>query len=64
MKKRELQELRSRSVAELSRLAHEGNESLRSLRFDLAAGKVKNVNELRALRKNLARMQTFMREKQ
>jgi len=62
MKKRELQELKNKPVAELSRLAREGKEKLRSLRFDLAAGKVKNVNELRALRKNLARMQTFMRE--
>jgi ribosomal protein L29 len=62
MKKRELQELRNRPAAELSRLAQEGTEKLRSLRFDLAAGKVKNVNELRVLRKTLARIQTFMRE--
>ena len=62
MKKRELQELKSKPTTELSRLVHEGTEKLRSLRFDLAAGKVKNVNELRALRKNLARMRTFIQE--
>jgi ribosomal protein L29 len=62
MKKKELQELKNRPVAELSRLAREGTEKLQALRFDLAAGKVKNVNELRVLRKNIARMQTFIKE--
>ena len=64
MKKRELQELKNKPTAELLRLVRDGAERLRSLRFDLAAGKVKNVNELRVLRKNLARMQTFIREKE
>jgi len=62
MKKREIQELKKRPAVELSRLIHEGSEKLRSLKFDLAAGKVKNVNELRVLRKNLARMRTFIRQ--
>lgn len=62
MKKKELQELKNRPVIELLRLAREGREKLQALRFDLAAGKVKNVNELRVLRKNLARMQTFIKE--
>lgn len=63
MKKRELQELKDKPIAELLRLTIEGKEKLRSLRFDLAAGKVKNVNELRILRKNLARMQTFIKQR-
>ncbi len=62
MKKRELQELKNKPTAELVRLVHDGAEKLRALRFDLAAGKVKNVNELRALRKNLARMKTFIQQ--
>lgn len=64
MKKKELQELKNKPTAELTRLARDGAEKLRGLRFDLAAGKVKNVNELRVLRKNLARMQTFVRERE
>ena len=64
MKKRELQELKNKPIAELPHLIREGTEKLRSLRFDLAAGKVKNVNELRALRKNLARMRTFIGQNQ
>ena len=62
MKRRDLQELKSKPVAELARLVRDGAEKLRALRFDLAAGKVKNVNELRVLRKNLARMKTFIQE--
>lgn len=63
MKKRELQELKNKPVAEYHRLIEEGKEKLRSLKFDLAAGKVKNVNELRSIKKNIARMETFIKEK-
>ena len=62
MKKKEIQELKNKQPGELSRIVSDSNERLRALRFDLAAGKVKNVNELRTLRKNIARMQTFIRE--
>ena len=63
MKKRELQELKNKPILEYNRLINEGKEKLRSLKFDLAAGKVKNVNELRVLKKNIARMETFIKEK-
>lgn len=60
MKKREIQELKKRPIVELVRLLKEGRERLRSLKFDLAAGKVKNVKELRTLKKDLARLHTFI----
>lgn len=60
MKTKEIKELKSRSVAELSKMVHDGRDRLRTLRLDLIAGKVKNVGELRALRKDIARMLTFM----
>lgn len=60
MKHREIQELKIKPVAELTKLREEGRERLRSLKFDLAAGKVKNVGELRAIRKELARINTFI----
>jgi ribosomal protein L29 len=63
MKSKEIQELKIKSVAELARLVTESNDRIRALRFDLAAGKVKNVNELRQARKKVARMKTFMKEK-
>jgi ribosomal protein L29 len=55
MKKRELQELRSKPVSELTTFVREGRERLRGLKFDLAAGKVKDVKELHSLKKEIAR---------
>lgn len=63
MKKREIQELKNRPVAELQKLIAEARERLRVLRFDLAAGKVKNVKDLRMLRKDIARLSTLQRQK-
>lgn len=60
MKTKEIQNLKSKSVAELNKMVHDGRDRLRTLRLDLVAGKVKNVGELRALRKDIARMLTFV----
>jgi len=62
MKKKDIQELKNKSEGELMRIAKEGNERLRNLRFDLAAGKVKNVAELRDLKRKVARALTFLRQ--
>ncbi|KKW46883.1 MAG: 50S ribosomal protein L29 [Candidatus Liptonbacteria bacterium RIFCSPLOWO2_01_FULL_56_20] len=61
MKPREIKELKNKPRADLEKLLHEARERLRVLRFDLAAGKVKNVGELRMLQKDIARMLTFLR---
>jgi ribosomal protein L29 len=63
MKLKDIQELKIKSEAELARLVAETSDRVRALRFDLAAGKVKNVNELRQARKRVARMKTFMKQK-
>ncbi len=60
MKKKEIQEMKNRSAAELQKVVADGMERLRALRFDLAAGKVKNVAELRDVRKQIARAKTFL----
>jgi large subunit ribosomal protein L29 len=62
MKKKEIQELKNGSAAELERIIAESNEKLRTLRFDLAAGKVKNVAELHGTRKKIARAKTFLHQ--
>jgi ribosomal protein L29 len=54
MKKNEIKELKNKSAGEL--------EAMRALRFDLAAGKVKNVNELHQNRKKIARAKTFLHQ--
>jgi len=61
MKKKDIQELKNRSHAELANLEKESKDRLRTLRFDLAAGKVKNVAELHDLKKKIARIKTFMK---
>lgn len=63
MKKKEIQELKRKPRAELQNLLETSKERLRTLKFDLAAGKVKNVKDLRAIRKNIARILTFLAEK-
>lgn len=60
MKKKEIQELKNKPLGELERLVRDSGEKLRALRFDLAAGKVKNVNELHQTRRKIARMKTFI----
>ena len=60
MKKNEIKELKNKSTGELEHIVAESSERLRTLRFDLAAGKVKNVNELHQTRKKIARAKTFL----
>lgn len=52
--------MKNKPVADLSHFVKEGRERLRTLKFDLAAGKVKDVGELRSLRKDIARAMTFL----
>ncbi len=52
-------ELRQKSQGELRALLDERRNMLRQLRFDLAAGKVKSVKEIRQLRKTIAQILTL-----
>jgi len=63
MKKKDIQELKNKPDGELARLIEEKNAELRVLRFDLAAGKVKDISRIRDARKTVARMQTFLKER-
>ena len=54
-------ELRQRSKSELEKLLEENREKLRALRFELAAGKVKNVREIRKIKKDIARILTLLK---
>lgn len=55
-----ISELSQKTEAELQKILRESREKLRQLRFDLAAGKVKNVREIRRLRKEIARILTLL----
>jgi len=54
-------ELQQKSKSELQKILSDDREKLRQLRFDLAAGKVKNVREVRKIKKDIARILTLLR---
>ena len=54
-------ELKQKSKPELQKFLLDSRERLRSLKFDLASGKVKNVREIRELKKNIARILTLLK---
>ncbi|PIR02071.1 MAG: 50S ribosomal protein L29 [Candidatus Nealsonbacteria bacterium CG_4_9_14_0_2_um_filter_37_38] len=55
-------ELRPKPKTELQSLLSEKRERLRSLRFDLASGKVKNVREIRLIKKDIAKILTLLKQ--
>ena len=63
MKTKEIKELNTKPVAELEKMLRENQEKLRTLRFDLTLGKVKNTSELGQLKKLNARLSTYIHEK-
>lgn len=60
MKKQDFQQLKSKSHAEMQKELSESQTKLRDLKFDLAAGKVKNVSEIKKLKKVVARLSTLI----
>jgi len=58
-----IQELREKTAKSLLNMLENDKEKLRKLRFDLAAGKVKNVRSIRAVRKDIAKIKTVIKEK-
>jgi len=55
-------ELRQINQNEVRKSLRQKRERLRELRFGLSAGKVKNVREIRAVRKDIARILTILEE--
>lgn len=56
-------ELRQNKKDELQKLLEEKRERLRVLRFDLVSGKVKNVREIREIKKDIAVILTILNQK-
>ena len=63
MKKKKLQEFRNKSDGELMRDLAENRERLSRLLFDLAQGKVKNISEIKEVKRTIARILTLMSQK-
>ncbi len=58
-----ISELRNKTKDELEKTLQDLRERLRQLRFDLASGKVKNVREIRKIKKEVAKILTILKEK-
>jgi large subunit ribosomal protein L29 len=58
-----IKELKRLEKPALAASLRETREKLRVLRFDLAAGKVKDVREIREAKKDIARLNTLLNDK-
>jgi len=58
-----ISEFKQKSKKELQRLLQNNQDKLRQLRFDLTSGKVKNVREIRQIKKDIARILTILCQK-
>jgi ribosomal protein L29 len=54
-------ELREKSKSQLEKLLFKKRERLRTLRFDLVSGKVKNVREIKTVKGDIARILTILK---
>jgi large subunit ribosomal protein L29 len=57
-------ELRSKSEKELNETLSQLKRNLQSMKFELAAGKIKNVRLIHQTKKDIARILTILKEKQ
>lgn len=64
MKGTKTAELREKSVEELQRLASEKAENLFNLKVRHAAGTLETAADIRAVRRDIARVKTILTEKQ
>ena len=61
MKRENFSQLKNKSALELKKELAEHRDRLWSLKNDLTAGKVKNVREIRSLKRNIARILTLLK---
>ena len=59
---KKIDELRKKPKDELLRILKEDREKARQLRFDLSSGKVKNVREIRRIKKEISQILTILKK--
>ena len=57
-------ELKNKTAKELKKMLNSFREKQRVLRFDLSAGKVKDIREIRETKRTIARILTILKEKE
>ncbi|MEK7629790.1 MAG: 50S ribosomal protein L29 [Patescibacteria group bacterium] len=60
MKKKEFKTYKEKTIVELKKELGRFRERLVILKFDLAAGKVKNIRDIRAVKKSIAQILTLL----
>jgi large subunit ribosomal protein L29 len=60
--KEELKELKLKSVSDLQKLLASSREKLRDLNFKVSQNQLKNVREIRIIKKNIARILTLLKQ--
>ena len=63
MKPKEFQQMKTKPPVELKKELETMRVRLNSLKFDLSAGKVKNIREIRGVKKNIAQLLTLLSAK-
>ncbi len=58
-----ISELRTKTESEIKKILQDNRERMRQLRFDLASGKVKNIREIRKVKKIIAKSLTVAKER-
>jgi len=59
-----VKELKQKTTSELQLLLKEDRAKLQQLRFDLASKKLKNINELRFIKREIARILTIFKKEE
>ena len=62
MKKQEKEQFKNKSFSEFKKILADSRENLKKLKFDLAAGKVKNIRQIKETKKIIARALTILNE--
>lgn len=60
MKRKELQEYKTKPIADLTKELAELREKMISLKLDVSTGKVKNLKEFRNVKKSIAQLETII----
>ncbi|MFH0806418.1 MAG: 50S ribosomal protein L29 [Candidatus Brennerbacteria bacterium] len=63
MKKKELTTSRGKSVEDITKEIRILESRKEALQFDLVAGKVKNIREIRDVKKSVAQLHTLLKER-
>jgi large subunit ribosomal protein L29 len=62
--KEELKELKTKPVAELQKILTQARDKVRELKFKATQNQLKNIREIRVLKKKIAKILTFIKQKE